>query len=167
MSALQPGAFVRFVYDDGGRAAAGFKGRTGDCACRAIAIATGKSYREVHDGLNAFCALFGDQFGEPQLLRGRQRQRRTSADSGVSEIIAQFYLGQLGWRWNSMNKARLRRWDLPAGRLIVQVTQHLVAVIDHVVHDHGEHWRGRRLVYGYFIKPPNAPQATEVSHGQA
>src|SRR5262245_46562233 len=29
-----------FVYDDGGRAAAGFKGKAGDCVCRAIALAT-------------------------------------------------------------------------------------------------------------------------------
>lgn len=26
-----------FVYDDGGRKAAGYKGTTGDCACRAVA----------------------------------------------------------------------------------------------------------------------------------
>jgi hypothetical protein len=30
-------------FDDGGRGAAGFKGKTGDCVCRAIAIATGIS----------------------------------------------------------------------------------------------------------------------------
>jgi hypothetical protein len=41
-----------FTYDDGGRAAAGFKGSTGDCVTRAIAIATGKPYREVYDALN-------------------------------------------------------------------------------------------------------------------
>lgn len=28
---------MNFIYDDGGREAAGFKGKTGDCACRAIA----------------------------------------------------------------------------------------------------------------------------------
>lgn len=32
---------MTFVYDDGGRSAAGFKGKTGDCVTRAIAIATG------------------------------------------------------------------------------------------------------------------------------
>ena len=31
-----------FVVDDGGRADAGYKGQTGDCVCRSIAIATGK-----------------------------------------------------------------------------------------------------------------------------
>ena len=43
---------MEFIYDDGGRAAAGFKGKTGDCVTRAIAIATGRPYREVYDRLN-------------------------------------------------------------------------------------------------------------------
>ena len=32
-----------FVFHDGGRAAAGYKGMTGDCVTRSIAIATGKT----------------------------------------------------------------------------------------------------------------------------
>jgi hypothetical protein len=40
-----------WVYDDGGRTAAGFKGEVDDCAVRAIAIATGTSYREVYGDL--------------------------------------------------------------------------------------------------------------------
>jgi hypothetical protein len=42
-----------FVYNDGGRAAAGYKGRAGDCVVRAIAIATQKPYQEVYDAINA------------------------------------------------------------------------------------------------------------------
>lgn len=42
-----------FVYDDGGRGAAGFKGAAGDCVTRALAIATGKPYLEVYDDLHA------------------------------------------------------------------------------------------------------------------
>jgi hypothetical protein len=42
---------MKFVYNDGGRAAAGYKGNAGDCACRAIAIATGKPYQEVYNAL--------------------------------------------------------------------------------------------------------------------
>ena len=41
-----------FVHDDGGRAAAGFKGEARDCVTRAIAIATGLPYREVYDTIN-------------------------------------------------------------------------------------------------------------------
>ena len=44
---LKPGDLVEvstnanWLYNDGGRTAAGFKGETGDCVTRAIAIATG------------------------------------------------------------------------------------------------------------------------------
>jgi hypothetical protein len=127
---------TRWIYNDGGRAAAGFNGTTGDCACRAIAIATGKPYREVYAELNALCALLGP--------------RRASAETGLPDRIAHIYLGQLGWRWTSTDKARLHRWDLPPGRIIAAVSKHLVALVDNVVHDDGEHWRGRRPVYGYY-----------------
>ena len=38
---------MEYIHDDGGRVAAGYKGKTGDCVTRAIAIATGKPYQEV------------------------------------------------------------------------------------------------------------------------
>jgi hypothetical protein len=37
-----------WVYDDGGRAVAGFKGTAEDCVTRAIAIATAMDYRTVY-----------------------------------------------------------------------------------------------------------------------
>ena len=36
---------MEFKFNDGGRAEAGYKGRTGDCTIRAIAIATGYTAR--------------------------------------------------------------------------------------------------------------------------
>jgi hypothetical protein len=35
---------MKFVFNDGGRAAAGYKGLAGDCLIRSIAILTGKPY---------------------------------------------------------------------------------------------------------------------------
>ena len=144
-------ALKRFVYNDGGRAAAGFNGTTGDCPCRAISIATGKPYREVHDGLNALCALLGESLNGLRIVRGLRCQR-ASAEIGIPPPITHLYLGQLGWCWTSTNATRLHRCDLPSGRLVAQLTQHLVALIDNVVHDHGDYWRGRRIVYGYFTQ---------------
>lgn len=40
-----------FTYDDGGRAAAGFKGSAGDCVARSIAIVAGLHYTAVIDGI--------------------------------------------------------------------------------------------------------------------
>jgi hypothetical protein len=45
---------IRYVYDDGGRKAAGFKGKVDDCVCRAIAIATEQPYRVVYNAMSAF-----------------------------------------------------------------------------------------------------------------
>ena len=42
---------MTFVLDDGGREAAGFRGKTGDCVTRAIAIATEVPYAEVYAAL--------------------------------------------------------------------------------------------------------------------
>jgi hypothetical protein len=65
---------VRFVFDDGGRKAAGYKGSTGDCTCRAIAIATGMPYQSVYDLLN--------DHAQDQRLTKRQ-PRRGSARTGI------------------------------------------------------------------------------------
>lgn len=45
---------MEFVYNDGGRSEAGFKGTTGDCVCRAIAIATQRPYKEIYDLINEY-----------------------------------------------------------------------------------------------------------------
>ena len=137
--------YVRHVHNDGGRAAAGFSRASGDCVCRAISIASGKSYREVRDGLNALCAL---------LHAGRcawlpMPRKCPSALTGVPELATYLYLGQLGWAWTLVDR-RLRYYELPPGRLVVAVPRHLVAVIDHVVHDSGDSWRGLRRVEGYW-----------------
>ena len=42
---------TQFTFNDGGRADAGFKGQTGDCVTRAIAIVAQKPYMEVYEAL--------------------------------------------------------------------------------------------------------------------
>ncbi len=42
---------LELKINDGGRAAAGFKGQAGDCVVRSIAIATGMPYQKVYDDL--------------------------------------------------------------------------------------------------------------------
>ena len=41
-------ALMEYIYDDGGRSLY-FKGKTGDCVCRSIAIASGRDYKEIYD----------------------------------------------------------------------------------------------------------------------
>jgi len=159
---------MRFQYDDGGRAVAGYKGSTGDCVVRAIAIAAHKSYREVYDALHA--ALKTD--------RKSVKRGRTSPRDGVPRKVYEPYLLSLGFKWvptmkiGSGCKVHLLKEELPAGRLVVAVSKHLTCVIDGVIHDTYNPQRGKvaymkagpdghtvvdhvspeRCVYGYYVR---------------
>lgn len=140
-----------FRRHDGGRAAAGYSGQTGDCVCRAIAIATGKSYQEIYDKL--IVASRGER-------RGKRKRGLSHPRTGVYKPTIRRYLEGLGWRWTPTMHigqgctVHLRPGELPSGRLIVSVSKHMVAVIDGVVHDTSDPCRdGDRCVYGYWEPP--------------
>lgn len=150
-----------YVYDDGGREAAGFRGKTGDCVTRAIAIATGKPYREVYDALwagNKDYASTRRGRVARKIASGRGRSG-TTPRNGVFKEVSKPYLQSLGWRFTptmhigSGCKVHLRADELPKGRLIVKVSRHMVAVIDGVIHDTYDCSRdGTRCVYGFWCK---------------
>jgi len=144
-----------WVYDDGGRKAAGYTGDTGDCVCRAVAIATGLPYQQVYDAINESAEI-----ERPGARRGRQRGRRSSARTGVFKQTTRKFIEALGWTWTptmtigSGCTVHLRADELPPGRLIVSVSKHLTAVVDGVVHDtHDPRRDGTRCVYGYWSRP--------------
>lgn len=139
-----------FVYDDGGRAAAGFKGTTGDCVCRAISIATQLPYREVYDLIN--------KFGQ-QERSSKRRSGKSSARTGVYKDTIRKIMEHLGWTWTpTMQIGRgctvhLKSEELPKGRIVVSLSRHSAAVIDGVLHDTYDSSRdGTRCVYGYYSK---------------
>jgi hypothetical protein len=138
-----------FHFNNGGRAAAGFKDETGDCVCRAISIATDQPYRTVFDNLSALGWFPGKMKRDAD---GLYRSRPDNENQLIRE-----YLATLGWAWTptmrigSGCKVHLRADELPLGRLIVSVSHHLVAVIDGVIHDNHDCSRnGTRCVYGYW-----------------
>lgn len=139
---------TRWKYNDGGRAAAGFKGSTGDCVTRAIAIATGKPYAEVYEDINELAEeLEGRTFG------------RSRARTGVFKKTYGEYLNRLGWKWTpcvtigSGCKVHLKADELPKGTIIVRLSRHISAVIDGVINDTFNPSRqGTRCVYGYWSK---------------
>lgn len=141
---------IAYIFDDGGRAAAGYKGFAGDCVVRAVAIASGLPYREVYDALS---------HGTRTQRKTRRSRTRASARDGVNVRRKWFrdYMTGIGFEWvPTMNigtgcRVHLRADDLPAGRLIAKVSRHYVAVIDGVVHDTHDCTRdGTRCVYGYW-----------------
>lgn len=145
---------IPYVFNDGGRAAAGYKGETGDCGVRAMAIALQLPYQTVYEAANAFGSLERGRKG-----RGG-KVKRSSARTGIFTGTMDRMLAGHGWVWKATMgigtgcKVHLKADELPMGRLIVRVTNHYAAVIDRVLHDNHDCSReGTRCVYGYWHKP--------------
>ena len=147
---------MKFKFDDGGRADAGFKAGAvaGDCVTRALSIAMALDYREVYNDLKAANAEFA---------KGRSRKARSVAKkgptprNGVHKEVYKPYIEKSGWVWTPTMRVgsgctvHLKADELPEGRLIVSVSKHLTAVVDGVVHDTYNPSRGgTRCVYGYW-----------------
>lgn len=152
---------MRWQFNDGGRSEAGFPGDTGDCVCRAIAIATDQPYAEVYAELTTLgwnCCepwnpcyrtnedywlehscyydpatdilLFEEDFRDSCIWRESDGSR---ISPGEERWRIDNYLKSLGWEWTEASEFHLG--ELPAGRLVVAMPGHLVAVIDGVIHD--------------------------------
>lgn len=128
----------------------------GDCVTRSIAIATGRPYLEVYK----------------RLALGNLTQRRGTSKDAHKDVTGQYsasrgvnprrkwfkdYMKSLGFVWTptmrigSGCRVHLTPGELPMGRLCVQVSKHLTAVIDGVIHDTFDPQRGfSRCVYGYW-----------------
>jgi len=144
---------MNFIYNDGGRKNAGYKGDTNDCVTRSIAIITEKPYKEVYDALN--------KLSESERL-GKRKKSKSNSRTGVFRVTYDKYLKSLGYEWVATMKigsgcqVHLRDGELPSGRLIVRVSKHMTAVINGVIHDiHDPSRDGTRYVYGYYYKSEN------------
>lgn len=138
---------IDFVEDDGGRALAGYRGQPGDCVVRAGAIASGMAYEEVYRLVNTL----------GKLERPRNGRRQSSARNGVYKNTTRRTFELLGGVWTptmsigSGCRVHLRADELPGGRLVVNLSKHVAAVIDGVLHDTYDCSReGTRCVYGYW-----------------
>lgn len=153
---------MEWVYNDGGRAAAGYKGTTGDCVCRAIAIVTEKPYQEIYDLINEFAK---------SERTGKRKSGKSNARTGVYIQTIRKVMAYLGYEWTPTMKigqgctVHLTADELPSGRLVVSISGHEVAVINGVIHDtynssikqyydddNNLITNDRRCVYGYYIK---------------
>lgn len=131
---------MKFVYDDGGRSKYFKASNVSDCAIRAISIATQKDYKEVYNALKE--------------LNGGQ-----SCRDGTPKKVSKKYLISVGWKWHpcmtigSGCQVHLTREELPNGRIVAEVSRHLVAIVDGVIHDTYDCSReGSRCVYGYWSR---------------
>lgn len=137
---------MEWMYDDGGRKNAGYRGDTGDCGVRAVAIASGKPYQEVYDSINEIA----------KQERPRKKSRSNSRD-GIWKKTLHKYIVSLGGEWISTMgigtgcQVHMRAGEMPDGRVVVRVSRHYSAVIDGVIRDtHDPSRDGDRCVYGYW-----------------
>lgn len=129
---------LEFNYNDGGRSAYFRADKVGDCVVRAVAIATGRDYKDIYD-------LF------------KTAARKTPRD-GVSKEVCRKVIESLGGKWVACMKigtgcsTHLAADEIPmTGRIIASVSKHLTAVIDGVINDTYDPSRGgTRCVYGYY-----------------
>ena len=141
---------MKYEYNDGGRSEAGYKGSTGDCVVRAISIASQRPYQEVYELVNSYAS---------NEYKSRV-SKKSNARTGVRKSTIRKMMQDLGFVWTptmkigSGCKVHLVESELPEGRLVVQVSKHITAVLDKVIHDTYDPSRdGTRCVYGYWRLP--------------
>ena len=139
---------MNVIYTDGGRREAGYKGDAGDCVVRAIAITCQKSYQDVYD-------LVNEEAKKERITK--RNKTRSSARTGVSKSTTKRVMKRLGYEWvptmtiGSGCRVHLRADELPSGKIIVNLSKHVAAVIDGEIYDtHDPSRDGTRCVYGYW-----------------
>jgi hypothetical protein len=102
-------------------AKAGYRGKTGDCVVRSIAIATGLPYQQIYDLVNAAATYE---------RTGTRKRGKSNARTGVYRTSIKRVMKFLGWVWTPTMQigsgctVHLRADELP-GRLVVSVSKHL------------------------------------------
>ena len=140
---------MEYQFNDGGRTVAGFKGQTGDCGVRAVAIVTGLPYKEVYDAINMISK-------QEKPVRGL---RSSNARTGIWPNTLSTFLEQYGFKWTPTMRfgsgctVHLRKNELPSGKIVARVSKHFCAIVDGVIQDLADPSRnGTRCVYGYWSK---------------
>ena len=148
---------LKLEVDDGGRAAAGYKGQAGDCVVRSIAIVTSMPYQKVYNDLFKANEEFRNT-SRTKLARSL-KQKNDSPRSGTHRVVLKKYLAQLGFQWTPTMfvgqgcKVHLKKEELPSGILLVSCSKHITVVKNGVLHDTHDCTRnGTRCVYGYWSK---------------
>lgn len=127
-----------FVVDDGGRQAAGFKGKSDDCAVRAVAIAAEMPYRDAQRLIKDFAA------------KGKQGNRAIAR--GVYKEDLDAAMRSIGWVWRKapvFEGRKARYSDIP-GIAILRMARHYAAVVNGELHDSWD--SSQKMVYGYWTK---------------
>ena len=138
-----------FVPDDGGRSAAGFRGKASDCGARAAAIVTGRPYADV------YAELFARQRGyRAASRRSSVRSKGASPREGLWKEVMDAHMRAAGATWvplASVGAAPVRVRDVaarwPSSLLVLRLARRYSAMVDAVVRDTWDQ-HPEKLVYG-------------------
>ncbi len=143
---------AKFVWSDGGRAASGFVGLAGDCVVRSIAIASGRSYRDVYK-----------EIGEASLKSPR---------NGVPLDIVTKYMHSQNWQLQDFAGMCFVPFLLPKGAVVVSLyksehrCRHLTCLVDQTVYDT---WNpaddGNYKIDCLWVPPVSSPLPAMVQRG--
>ena len=134
---------IGYRFDDGGRAAAGYGGKTGDCVVRAIAICAREDYRAVyrtmaeHMKRNGYAAS-GNAYATRERNRKAPRRRGQLTARRVQDRVQDRVLEAYGF-----TKVRLPAGERPTfteahrryGDCVVGTTKHVAAIVDGALRD--------------------------------
>jgi hypothetical protein len=143
---------MNFIFNDGGRSKAGYKGKAGDCGARAMAIALGIDYQTAYNEL---------------AQANKDKGFTKSARNGIYKDVYSDVLKRHGWVWHSAPKFKVLEGyknsegkvlfgrkakcsDMPSGIVIARQAGHYVAVIDGIPNDIWD--CSNKMVYGYWGK---------------
>ncbi len=133
-------AYETFLYNDGGRKASGRKGKAGDCAARAMAIALKLDYDAAYKELAE---------------ENKKAEGVRSARNGIAKKTFTDVLKRHGWVWHSAPKfvgRKARFYDLPEDQIVIaRMARHISAVVHGQINDTWD--CGHKMVYGYYAKP--------------
>ena len=168
-----------YVEDDGGRAKAGYLGKAGDCVTRAFAIAqfgpgpSGEQYKSVYAELGLAIHEWAWEGRSNKYKRPyRDGKRAFSPRDGVPREVIGRYAKAIGFSWvatkfiGQTETVHVRPDELPSGRLVLNLSKHLAAMIDGKLYDNHDSsvsrhveasagpgsGRGWRMVYGYWVR---------------
>lgn len=130
---------IGYKYNDGGRAAAGYKGSTGDCLVRAIAIVTELPYKEVYK-------FVADTMGEYGFTRsGNAYTARKGRKPGYRKVYGKTVQDNILKRLGFV-KVKLPKGPRPSyttayetyGDCLVTTMKHISAIKDGHLQDTGD-----------------------------
>ena len=128
---------IDYIQEDGGRADAGFRGSTGDCVVRAIAIASGEEYQVVYDTMAAHMRKHG------YVATGNAYQQKPKAGKTKKRPRSALNIQHDVLRFFGFEKVKLPQGARPTyteahrryGNCIVSTTKHMAALVDGALRD--------------------------------